>query len=702
MDINFNVNYSIYEWSSFVYRSRIPLSCFSSIHGESTICRLGGTSYLSVKESMEDITAYNPKVNYSHLDKHNSTVSKLQILQQVVDLLNENDRSQIESKTHDVQTLLNQNAARFLEVRDSSSDIEGLLLGPELLTENSEKRLIEIMKQEISRAKKVYFSSAFCSSGVINLLIDPLMDLKKRGGSFYLLTSFMNHFNNPSDLIHMQNYLGMGNIRIYDPDTDGVEMRNMKSPPKFHVKAYLFEKENEEKSLIIGSSNLTLSGVVKNVEWNYFAQSEVSIPFSKHSIFDQAKKQFDAYWSEQSFPLSSKFAEDYIPVWKSYRSSRQEITKTEKFNDSSKREEAEPREAQQLAMNNLADFRRQGIQKAAVIAATGLGKTYLAAFDAKQAGAMNILYIAHRENILLQAQETFQHVYGDTFHSLLATGNNLVNPSVFNGREKVSLFGSIIYFSNQLLDKIPALYFDYVIIDEFHHAAANSYKILFDKIDAKFLLGITATPERMDGRDVLELCDYTIAYESRMLDSIGKGWLSPFQYYAIYDPTDYSSIRWTGSRYDEKELEDCLSQDTRVELIAGNLRKYLPAHGKIKTLGFCANIGHAQYMTREFNKRNITSAIVTGNTSIEDRSALIASLSDENHSLQVIFSINVFNEGIDIPEITHILLLRPTESYTLLVQQLGRGLRKSEGKEYVVILDFIGNYRNNYIKWVSH
>ncbi|MEW6712861.1 MAG: helicase-related protein, partial [Candidatus Riflebacteria bacterium] len=216
--------------------------------------------------------------------------------------------------------------------------------------------------------------------------------------------------------------------------------------------------------------------------------------------------------------------------------------------------------------------------------------------------------------------------------------------------------------------------------------------------DSRFFLGLTATPERLDGRDVLELCDYDIAYEMRLFSAIDQKWLTPFQYYAIYDPTDYSQIRWTGTGYDEKQLESALSNDTRAEIIIKNLKSYLPAFGsRIRALAFCSNKGHAKYMTKAFQKAGLSAQCLLGESSDEERENAISRLQSENDELQIICSVDILGEGIDIPAVSHVLLLRPTESPTVVLQQLGRGLRLVPGKDFLVVLDFVGNFKNSFI-----
>jgi hypothetical protein len=251
------------------------------------------------------------------------------------------------------------------------------------------------------------------------------------------------------------------------------------------------------------------------------------------------------------------------------------------------------------------------------------------------------------------------------------------------------------------LDQYKDDAFDYLVIDEFHHAEANSYQRLLNKFKPQFLLGLTATPERMDGRDVLKLCDYDVAFETRLFDAINNHWLVPFQYFAIHDPSDYQALRWTQRGYIDADLDQVLINDTRAALIFNNLVKFLPATGKIKALAFCSTQQHAEYMSAQFNQlgasRGIQSVCLLGQDSVDRREAAIQQLQDENHPLQIICSVDIFGEGIDIPAVSHVLFLRPTQSFTVFLQQLGRGLRLLPDKDYLVALDFVGNFKQSYV-----
>lgn len=248
------------------------------------------------------------------------------------------------------------------------------------------------------------------------------------------------------------------------------------------------------------------------------------------------------------------------------------------------------------------------------------------------------------------------------------------------------------------MKKFPPDTFEYLVIDEFHHGWAKSYRHVIEYFKPTFLLGLTATPERMDGRDVLGLCDYNVACEVRLLDAVDRGWLSPFQYFAVHDDTDYESITWRSTHYDEEELSAALSRDNRSDIVAENLRRYLPSTDKIRALAFCSSVAHARHTADRLTaKHGVESLSLTGEVSQEERRKAIERLRNAGDPLTVICTVDLFNEGIDIPELSHLLFLRPTQSFTVFLQQLGRGLRKARGKEYLVVIDLVGNYRKAHV-----
>ncbi|MHA2246293.1 MAG: DEAD/DEAH box helicase family protein [Candidatus Hodarchaeales archaeon] len=567
---------------------------------------------------------------------------------------------------------------------------------PRFIDKGSELSLIDVIKHELQEAKEFYIASAFCTRSIINLLIEPLTLFSKHG-KIKLLTSIMNNFNNPDDLLHLRDNLPNLELKIFYPENSNRTGFHSLNPPPFHLKCYLFNKPNEEKnSIIIGSSNFTESGLTKNYEWNYYTNSEINLDFSNSNpIFDQILDTYQDYWKNHSIPISQDFIDFYRPRWNLEREF--EKKRLAAFQEKDKLM-IKPRDVQLEALNRLKQKRGNNIGKTTIIAATGLGKTYLSAFDFEQSEMDNILFIAHRENILHKARKSFRRVLKNPDFGIILSGNTKEKDWRRVTNRSSSVFGMVQTLSRtERLDRFTPDFFDYIVIDEFHHGEAISYKKLIEYFKPKFLLGLTATPERMDGRDVLKHCDYDISYEIRIFEAIEKGWLVPFQYFAIYDATDYSKIRWTGWGYDEQELETILTKDTRAELVISNLEKFLPATGKIKALAFCSSKNHARFMNHKFNEHGLTSVCLLGENNIESRENAIERLEDEKDSLKVICSVDIFGEGVDIPSISHILFLRLTQSFTVFQQQLGRGLRLQPNKEFLVVLDFVGNYRQSFV-----
>ncbi|MEG2058077.1 MAG: DEAD/DEAH box helicase, partial [Romboutsia sp.] len=364
--------------------------------------------------------------------------------------------------------------------------------------------------------------------------------------------------------------------------------------------------------------------------------------------------------------------------------------------------------------------REEGNDKGIVVAATGIGKTYLAAFDSKEYD--RVLFVAHREEILKQAYDSFKNIRKDKIINNNINENKYIDKaadssleyldkSVKNNDDKKrynmgffmnsikDMDKDIVFASVQSLGKKEYLnegyfskdYFDYIIIDEFHHAVSNNYQNIINYFEPKFMLGITATPDRLDNKDVFSICNYNTVYEVTLKNAIDKGWLVPFRYYGIYDNNiNYNDIEFKNGKYNEKELESALSINKRAELILNHYKKYKSK----RALGFCTSKAHAEFMAKYFNENGVKAcAVYSGNDGEynEERGLALKKLRDED--IQVIFSVDMFNEGLDVKSIDMVLFLRPTESPTVFLQQLGRGLRKDKSKKYLNVLDFIGNYK---------
>ena len=546
----------------------------------------------------------------------------------------------------------------------------------DVMTGGSDRRmqLYYQLIQSLKKADSVDIIVSFLMESGVKMLLEELDNALKRGAKIRILTGNYLGITQPSALYLLKKKLGSRvDMRFYN-----------EKERSFHPKSYIFHYERYS-DIYIGSSNISRSALTSGIEWNY-RFSSVSDPknyekfyqvfedlFEHHSIIidNEELKRYSQNWHR---PAVAKDLERYE------YSHQNEENKSE---DTKVRLLYEPRGAQIEALCALEDTRAEGAKRALVQAATGVGKTYLAAFDSKS--YERVLFVAHREEILKQAAASFRNV------------RNSEDYGFFTGEEK-STDKSVIFASVATLGRSEYLsekyfapdYFQYLVIDEFHHAVNEQYQRIVKYFKPQFLLGLTATPERMDGRNIYELCDYNVPYEISLKDAINKGMLVPFHYYGIYDDTDYSGLHLIRGRYDEKELnETYIGNVHRHDLIY----KYYCKYGSKKALGFCCSRAHAEEMAKEFCERGIPSAAVYSNangTYSEERGKAIEKL--KSGEIRVIFSVDMFNEGVDITSVDMVMFLRPTESPIVFLQQLGRGLRRSKGKEYLNVLDFIGNY----------
>ena len=546
----------------------------------------------------------------------------------------------------------------------------------DVMTGGSDRRmqLYYQLIQSLKKADSVDIIVSFLMESGVKMLLEELDNALKRGAKIRILTGNYLGITQPSALYLLKKKLGSRvDMRFYN-----------EKERSFHPKSYIFHYERYS-DIYIGSSNISRSALTSGIEWNY-RFSSVSDPknyekfyqvfedlFEHHSIIidNEELKRYSQNWHR---PAVAKDLERYE------YSHQNEENESE---DTKVRLLYEPRGAQIEALCALEDTRAEGAKRALVQAATGVGKTYLAAFDSKS--YERVLFVAHREEILKQAAASFRNV------------RNSEDYGFFTGEEK-STDKSVIFASVATLGRSEYLsekyfapdYFQYLVIDEFHHAVNEQYQRIVEYFKPQFLLGLTATPERMDGRNIYELCDYNVPYEISLKDAINKGMLVPFHYYGIYDDTDYSGLHLIRGRYDEKELnETYIGNVHRHDLIY----KYYCKYGSKKALGFCCSRAHAEEMAKEFCERGIPSVAVYSNTNgtySEERGKAIEKL--KSGEIRVIFSVDMFNEGVDITSVDMVMFLRPTESPIVFLQQLGRGLRRSKGKEYLNVLDFIGNY----------
>ena len=521
----------------------------------------------------------------------------------------------------------------------------------------------------LKKATSVDIIVSFLMESGVKMLLGELENALKRGAKIRILTGNYLGITQPSALYLIKRKLG-----------DRVDLRFYNEKDRsFHPKSYIFHYDDYSE-IYIGSSNISRSALTSGIEWNYRFSSKTD-----QKNYDKFYHTFEDLFENHSIVIDDEELKRYSKNWHRPAVSKDldKYDVSEESEDTNVRVLYEPRGAQIEALCALEDTRAEGAKRALISAATGVGKTYLAAFDSKD--YKRVLFVAHREEILNQAAISFKNV------------RNSEDYGFFNGDEKCT-DKSVIFASVASLGRKEYLneeyfapnYFDYLIIDEFHHAVNDQYKRIVEYFKPQFLLGLTATPERMDGRSIYEICDYNVPYEISLKDAINKGMLVPFHYYGIYDDTDYSALHIVRGKYDEKELnETYIGNVHRHDLIY----KYYCKYGSKRALGFCCSRAHAEEMAKEFCKRGIPSVAVYSNANgdfSENRATAIERL--KNGEIKVIFSVDMFNEGVDITSVDMVMFLRPTESPIVFLQQLGRGLRKSKDKEYLNVLDFIGNY----------
>ena len=522
------------------------------------------------------------------------------------------------------------------------------------------------LKQSFKTATTIDIIVSFLMESGVKLLLQDLKEALNRGVKIRILTGNYLKITQPQALYLLKSEL-----------KDKVDLRFYNNPNKsFHPKAYMFHNPIDSE-IYIGSSNISRGALTSSIEWNYrFLKSTAPNDFK---VFYDT---FEDLFNNHSLIITDEVLKDYSKQW----------TRPNIYKDIEKEESKEdnvinifePRGAQIEALYSLEKSREEGFDKGLVVAATGIGKTYLSAFDSAKYN--KILFVAHREEIIKQAAQSFKNVRNsDDIVFFYSNQKDTKNSFIF---ALVQTLGKEQYLNEEYFSKD---YFDYIIVDEFHHEVSSNYKKIIDYFTPKFLLGLTATPERLDSKDVFALCDYNMVYEVRLKDAINKGWLVPFRYYGIYDETvNYEHIDYKNGKYDDKQLEEALMLNKRGEVI---LNHYLKYNSK-RAIGFCASRHHAEYMAKIFNENNIPSAAVysgeKGEYSEERNIALSKLTSGE---LKVIFSVDMFNEGLDVPAIDMVMFLRPTQSPTIFLQQLGRGLRKFKDKKYLNVLDFIGNYK---------
>lgn len=539
---------------------------------------------------------------------------------------------------------------------ESENDIE-------LIVNLDEKNLLNELKKSLEDCVGFYFSVAFVNFSGLQLLLESFKYAQEKNVKGKIITSTYLNFTQASALKKIKEFSNI-DLKIFIADKKG-----------FHTKAYIFEYENNYK-IYIGSSNITQSALKSNEEWNVKIISKKNENFS-NIVLDNFKRLFD-----ETEIVDEKFLEEYKKITDELK----KINVDNKMNLRERLNIIEPNSMQKNAIENLKRLRDYGGNKSLVIASTGTGKTYMSAFDVKEFNPNKALFIVHREDILRKAMKDYKKVIHDKSMGLF-TGTKKDYDSDF-------LFATIQTISRYFRE-FKEDYFDYIIIDEAHHAAAETYTRVLEYFKPKFILGMTATPERSEGADIFSIFDNNVALELRLSDALEKELVAPFHYFGItdIDGVDLSDVDLN----DVAEITNRLKLNERVDYIIEKMKFYGFDGDYLKAIGFCISKEHARYMEREFNKRGVRSIALTSEDTVDAREKAIKRLESNDDDLEVIFTVDLFNEGVDIPSINMVLMLRPTNSSIIFIQQLGRGLRKFKDKEFLTVLDFIGNHNKAFL-----
>ncbi|MGN9057167.1 DUF3427 domain-containing protein [Bariatricus sp. HCP28S3_A7] len=532
----------------------------------------------------------------------------------------------------------------------------------QFLTNYTEITFLDKIKDNLRHCKSFDFSVSFIKKAGLVLLFKDIEAAVERGCKGRIITSTYQNFTDIESLKSF--YALMGRCSNFQCHLDYESFHGTDySTLGYHSKGYLFEFD-DHRELVIGSSNITRYALLKNIEWDVSVKD-----YFVNGAYDDALKEFEEKWSATKL-LNAELIVKYAQRL-SYAIERWDMD----YDLSASK--IKPNYMQKKALKELNRYRAIGVNRALTIASAGSGKTYLAAFDALNFNPKRLLYIVHEGSILRKSLETFQEVFGKN-----------VSYGIYSGTSKQS-DADFVFATNITMCKTLELFskneFDYIIIDECHHATAETYKKIIGYFEPEFLLGLTATPERMDNQDVFELFDHNVPYELRLRDAIANDLVVPFKYFGIRDKlVDYGL---TGN--EERRMIAQMAKEDHCDFIAEQIEKHRP-QGKLKALAFCRNVTHARMMCEALGERYHT-AYLTGRNDIGERVRAYNDLQNDAHNLEILFTVDILNEGVDIPGVNMVLFLRPTESTTIFIQQLGRGLRKYTNKEYVTVLDFIGN-----------
>ena len=538
---------------------------------------------------------------------------------------------------------------------------------PKLLYNDGPNKVINSIKDELRNCDEFIISSAFITlSGIIPLL-EEFKFLEANNIKGKILTTDYLYFTEPKALRKLQSFSNI-EVKLYSHKNDG-----------FHTKGYIFKKDDSYRA-IVGSSNLTMNALSVNKEWNVEFTS-----LDEGEMFGDLKHEFESLWD------SADDLCDVLPVYEKIYNDNKNFSDVRKITADLKEKHIRnlaPNIMQEEFIDNLRDLIKSGEKRAILVSATGTGKTYASAFAVRDFKPKRFLFLVHREQIAKQALEAFKNVFNDHENFGLVSGNS-------KQFDKNYIFSTIQTMSKEdVYRNYDENHFDYIIVDEVHKSGAMSYLKVINYFKPQFLLGMTASPERTDGFNIYDLFDNNIAHEIRLQEALEEDLLCPFHYFGISDV-----------EFDDETIDDdfkdfnLLASEKRVDYLLEKSEFYGYSGDRIKALVFCSRKNEAQLLSKAFTKRGHPSVVLTGDNSQDERFDAIDRLTNDDNpdKLEYIFTVDIFNEGVDIPEINQVSLVRPTESPIIFIQQLGRGLRKYKNKEFVVILDFIGNYKNNFM-----